>query len=34
MDESGGVNDLGSVDRGKTIIRMYYVLKESIFNKS
>lgn len=34
MDERGGMNDLESVDRGKTIIRMYYVLKESIFNKN
>lgn len=34
MDERGGMNDLESVDRGKTIIRMYYVLKESISNKN
>lgn len=34
LDGKGGMNDLGRVNLGKTIIRMYYVPKESIFNNS
>lgn len=35
VDSEGreGWEELGGVERGKTIIRIYYVIKESIFNK-
>lgn len=29
----GGWEELGGIERGETIIRIYYVVKESIFNK-
>lgn len=33
LKERGAVGDLGEVEGGKTVVRIYYIKEESIFNK-
>lgn len=33
LKERGAVGDLGEVERGKAVVRIYYIKEESIFNK-
>lgn len=32
-EKKGGMEKLGGVEEGKTLLRIYYIRKESIFNK-